>query len=318
MSRHATGMPPGAGRLFALGIMLQGSDLYAAAMATDLLSIGGFLKAQPMEEGGRRYLYIEASNEARDFQGEVILAKALAASADYYLRYGNLDLDHVTVTGPRRGPADYALYEIGRPVAVEASGSRTFTKAELFTGDSPTAANANIVWESLTRISPPQRWYPSVGGAVLERKESIGDNGDKRVVVTKVRWTNIGLSKTPVNPNVPTVSTMPLGAFAKAWDGAGLDLLKALEMSGGGSDVAALSGGPALQKQSLDPAIQHTFFDFRERAAKAVRSGKSPLNHRALARLAEDEGADPDTATEWSERMLRDIARQTRRKETTQ
>jgi hypothetical protein len=312
MSRHATGTPPGAGRLFALGTMQTAADLYEAAMATDLLSIGGFLKAAPVEEGGRRLLYIEASNEARDYQGEVILAKALEASADYYLKYGNLDLDHVTVTGPRKGPPDYALYEVGRPIAVEANRGRTFVKAELFQGDAPVAANANAVWDSLTRISPPQRWFPSVGGAVLDRKEVIGDQGDKRVVVTKVRWTNIGLSKTPVNLTVPTVSTMPLGAFAKAWDGAGLDLLKALQMSGGGTDAAALSGGPALQRQSLDRKVQRTvqsYHAFREHAAGSIRAGKAGMSARALARLAQDEGADPDTASEWAERMLADLAR---------
>ena len=49
-----------------------------AAAAQDWLSIPDMLKATPAEESGKRYLYLEASNEARDYQGEVVLAKALA------------------------------------------------------------------------------------------------------------------------------------------------------------------------------------------------------------------------------------------------
>lgn len=291
-------------------------DAVAAAEACDFLSLGGdLMKATPQEEAGRRFLYIEASNESRDYQGEVVLTRALADSADYYLRYGNIDLDHVTVTGPRRGPPNYAEYEIGRPVQVEASRNRTFVKAELFQGDGPVARNANLVWDSITRLQPAQRWYPSVGGAVLGRDESIGPDGRKRVVVTKVRWTNIGLSKTPVNLNVPTVSSVPIGALAKAWDAAGLDLVKALEMSAGASsDVAQLSGGAALAKQSLDRRIQRTtpgsYLAYREAMAGAIRRKAVSLEARAMARHAEREmGLDPDTATDWAERMLRDLAR---------
>lgn len=284
--------------------MFDHAAAYEAATRCELLSIGGLMKASPVEEGGRRLLYIEASNESRDYQGEVVLTRALADSADYYLRYGNLDLDHVTVTGPRRGPPNYALYEIGRPVEVQASRGRTFVKAELYQGDGPMAVNATAVWDSVTRLRPAQRWYPSVGGSVLDRQAEIGPDGRKRVVVTKVRWTNIGLSKTPVNLTVPTVSTVPIGALTKAWGAEGLDLTKALEMAGAGSDAAALSGGAALQKQNLDPAVQ-SYWSFREKMAGAVRAKQVPLNARAIARHAEQaHGLDPDTATEWAERML--------------
>jgi len=287
---------------------------YQAAADCALLSIAGMMKASPVEEAGRRYLYIEASNETRDLQGEVVLTKALADSADYYLRYGNVDLDHITVTGPRRGPPNYALYEIGRPVEVRAGRGKTFVKAELYQGDAPVAANANAVWDSLTRIRPPQRWYPSVGGAVLDKQTEIGPNGDRRVVVTKVRWTNIGLSKTPVNANVPTVSTVPIGALAKAWSAHGLDLTKALAMANGGTDAASLTGGPALQRQSLDREVQ-SYFAFREQAAKAIREGRVAQNPRALMKHAEAAmRLDPDTASAWTERFFADLAHQLRQR----
>ena len=275
----------------------------AAAEACEFLSIGGMLKARPAEEAGRRYLYIEASNEAVDYQGEVILTRALSESADYYLRYGNVDLDHVTVTGPKRGPADYALYEIGRPVQVKAERSRTMVKAELFTGSGPTATNANLVWDSLTRLNPPQRWYPSVGGAVLERSNEIDAQGNRRTVVTRVRWVNIGLSKTPVNLSVPTVSTVPYGVLAKSWGADGLDLTKALTMANAGGDAAGRSGGAALAKQSLDRTVS-SYFDFRNRAAREIRKGGLAMNARAIASHGEQLGLDPHEAAEWTERFL--------------
>ena len=290
-------------------------DFAETANACEFLSVGGLMKATPVEDAGRRFLYLEASNESRDYQGEVVLTRALAESADYYLRYVNLDPDHVTVTGPRKGPADYALYEIGRPVQVEAKRDRTFVKAELFQGDAPVARNASLVWDSVTRQTPAQRWYPSVGGAVLDRTQEVGAGGRKRVVVTKVRWTNIGLSKTPVNLMVPTVSAMPIGVFAKAMGAHGLDLTKALEMtSGGGSDVAQLSGGAALQRQSggpgaSGPSIQ-SYYDFREAAAKAIRGKKVAMRPRDIAHHARAEmGLDPDTATEWTARFVASLAR---------
>lgn len=285
-------------------------DAAAAAAACEYLSIGDLMKATPAEEAGRRFLYIEASNESRDYQGEVVLTRALADSADYYMRFGNIDLDHVTVTGPRRGPPNYAEYEIGRPVQVEATRNRTFVKAELYAGDAPIARNANLVWDSITRLRPAQRWYPSVGGAVLGREETIGPDGNKVVRVTKVRWTNIGLSKTPVNLTVPTVSSVAFGALAKAWDASGLDLAKALEMSAGASsDVAQLTGGAALGKQSLDHRIQ-SYHAFREAVAGDIRRKRVALNARAIARHAEAaHGLDPDTATDWTERMLGDLSR---------
>lgn len=184
----------------------------------DYLCITQMLKASPSMEQGERFVYLEASNETRDQQGEIVLAKALAESSDYYLRYGNMDLDHLTQLGPKAGIADYALYEIGRPVEVKVSGGRTLVKGQIYSGSGPVAEKANQFWSSLTELTPPQRWYPSVGGAVMEKALDIDpDTGAKRAVIKKVRWTNIGFSKTPVNQAVPTVSTVPFGALAKCW-----------------------------------------------------------------------------------------------------
>ncbi|MCK7579889.1 MAG: hypothetical protein MZV65_32130 [Chromatiales bacterium] len=89
-----------------------------------------------------------------------MLAKSLAESADHFLRYGNLDLDHRTLIAPR-GPGDNPyLWEIGRPVDARIDGSATFVKAVLYQGDGPMAENASTVWASLTRINPAGALVP--------------------------------------------------------------------------------------------------------------------------------------------------------------
>jgi hypothetical protein len=149
------------------------------------LSIGDMLKATPATDGDTRVLYLEASNEARDYQGEVVMAKALAESADYYEKYGNFDIQHRSMIGLATGDPDYHMHEIGRPEQVRVDAGRTFVKGIIFSGDTPVAHCANQFWDSLTKLQPAQRWYPSVveagygtdsallsGGAAI-RKQSL-------------------------------------------------------------------------------------------------------------------------------------------------
>ncbi|HET7674201.1 MAG TPA: hypothetical protein VFL54_01630 [Gammaproteobacteria bacterium] len=272
------------------------------------ISISQLLKATPAVEGGQRCIYIEASNEAIDQQGEIVLAKALAESAEFYLRYGNLDIDHVTQIGAQVGIPNYELYEIGRPLDVRVDGPRTFVKGEIFTGAGPAAEKANNFWQSLTEIDPPQRWYPSVGGKVLDSYTDLDPKTQqKRRFVTKVRWTNIGFSKTPVNTTVPTVSTIPFGVLAKCWGVGGLDMSKALD-AGYGTDAAALSGGAALRQQSLAGAPIN-YFDFRDAVSGHLSSGdiQQPTSQRICDFAVDTWGVDHDTASKWVERFMRDL-----------
>lgn len=276
----------------------------------DFLCISDFLKARPAEEAGERYVYLEASNEARDQQGEVVLAKALADSAQYFLQYGNFDIDHFTLIGARKGIPDYTLYEIGRPVDVRVVDNRTLVKGLIYRGEGPAAEKANQFWDSITMVRPPQRWYPSVGGAVLDR-DPVNPS-----IVRQVRWNNIGFSKTPVNQTVPTVSTVPFGALAKSWTTAGFDLRKALE-SGYGTDVATLQGGGALREQSLDHTIA-SYWDFRETISSDIskREVKEPTAERLVAFAAERYGLSKDQAAEWVERFMHDLRENMKRRST--
>lgn len=282
-------------------------DASLLAAVPDYISVGGLLKATPVEESGRRILYFEASNEDVDHQNEVVLQKALAESSDYYLRHGNIDLSHFSILGPKSGIPNYMEYEIGKPAAVQVNGKRTFVKAELYQGDSPMARNANMVWDSLTKQSPPSRWYPSVGGAVLAKSVKLDPvTGDKVAVIERVRWNNTALDRCPVNKSVPEVSTAPVGVFAKALGG--FVMTKTLT-AGYGADSAALAGGEALRVQSLQGVV-HSYFDFRNKLADALRKrgiGNDPGARELVEFSAKEFGLSHGDAAEWVERFMRDL-----------
>ena len=297
-----------------------------ATPCPEFIALGAMLKATPSTEAGRRILYFEASNEGLDQQGEVIASKALADSADYFKRYGNIDIDHFTLIGAKSGIPDYPLYEIGRPLDVGQRDGRTFVKSEIYSGQGQAAARANMVWDGLTGLTPPQRWYPSVGGSVLAKATEVAPKGERgRTLITRVRWSNIGVSKTPVNQHVAECATMPIGVFAKCWSSAGLDIAEAIHLSkaltaGYGTDSAGFSGGAALREQSLDRGVKATtqgsakvlnYFDYRDRLAGAMRRGELGAKPR-LADLqtfsTRELGLSEDQAAEHVERFARDLS----------
>lgn len=282
----------------------------------DLLFVSGLFKARPAEEAGERVLYLEASNEHLDLQGERVLAKSLRDSADHFLRYGNLDIDHRTLLPPRGIGDNPYLWEIGQPVDVRSDDDRTLVKAILYRGDGRAADAANLVWESMTKVSPPARWYPSVGGQVLGRGKAVDPlTKAETPVITKVRWTNIGLSRTPVNPAVPPASTIPAEVFAKCClPGGCFDLSKAVE-AGYGTDVATLTGAAAVRRESMDrrpqvilPGAPATYFDVRDLLAKHLRA-KGDSSPSAMAETIQRHfSVAPDEAAGLVERFLRDLA----------
>jgi hypothetical protein len=279
-----------------------------ATAETDFLSIEGLLKAMPREEGGRRFVYMEASNESRDHDGEVVLCKALEASAAYYLRFGNVDLDHRTAVGPVAGQPSHHLFEIGKPIEVKVDAPRTFVKAEIYSGDSPVAENANLFWDSLTKVRPPQRWYPSVGGQCSRSVIIDPVTKEPRKVIGKVRWTNIGMSRTPTNLEVPTAATVPFGALAKSLGMSGFSMRKAIE-AGYGTDVSELAGGAALREQSLDDHVQ-SYWDFRDRLAGDIRrKSVTPAIDAMVAHSSAKYGLEPHVAAKHVERFLADLKR---------
>ncbi len=276
---------------------------------SEFLSVRLMLKAVPQEDAGQRVIYCEASDESLDAQNEVVLQKALADSMEYMLARGNFDIDHLTMTGAKLGVPDYLLYEIGRPSDIRFRDGKTFVKGFVYSGDGPAAERANYFWSSLTDIRPPARWFPSVGGQVLKSEISIDPERKARVrKITEVRWANIGFSKQPVNQQVTTVDTVPMDVFVKSWAADGIVLAKTLT-AGYGTDAATLEGGGAVRKQSLF-GVPLNYFDFRDRMASDIRSGKAGKNpgiKELVAHGVKVFGLSRGEAAEHVERMVRDI-----------
>lgn len=270
----------------------------------DYMVFGQLLKATPATEGGERIIYVEASKESKDIEGEIVLSKALQESAAYFLKFGVVDLDHKSMPSVAQRLGLVAEeWAIGQPVDVRFNDKVTFVKARLYSGDTPLAEKANNVWDGLTKLNPPARYYASVGGAVLGRDVRIDPNtGDKIPVVTRTRWNNLALSTGPVNTDLDVATAAPFGVFAKSLSG--FVFGKALEASYA-TDVGSLSGGGALGLQSLDHKV-YSYFDFRERVAKALRdrkvSGRDITNYAIQAF-----GLSADQASDWAERFLNGI-----------
>lgn len=269
----------------------------------DSFAISGLLKSvQPAEEAGERYVYLEASNEDTDLQNEKVLAKALADSADYFLKFGNLDIDHLTQIGHRSGIANPEAYEIGQPCEVKVEGGSTFVKGRIYAGEGDSAAKANYFWSSITSQSPPAKWYPSVGGSVLSKSVSVDEAGNKTALVTKVRWTNIGFSKTPVNTTVKPVTMVPFGALSKSYHHGGFDLKKALE-AGYGTDSSALAGGGALRRQSLEPKLI-TYWNYHHGLAQSLRARETEDNPKGWLEYGRRIGLKGVQALKYAERYM--------------
>ena len=270
------------------------------------------LKATPAQEGDQRFIYFEAAREARDQQNEIVLAKALEESADHYMRYGNVDLDHKSMPAVAKmhGIDRPELWEIGTPVSVRFDGASTFVKAQLFSGATPLAENANLVWDSMTKLNPPRKYYPSVGGKILAKSVQLDEKtGDKIGVVSGVRWTNVAISQHPVNQHVGGVMTIPFGVLAKSWGAGGLNITKALEASYA-TDAAAKTGGAAFGAQSLDTGgAPYSYFDFRDKLASALKSGavKSQSPDGLVEFSTGNFSLSHDEAAEWVDRFLSDL-----------
>ncbi len=212
-----------------------------------------FWKARPAEENSERYIYLEPSNENWDAQGQRVLQKALATNADYYRRFGNVDLNHISLLGPRKkeeggygmSREEAKLHEVARPVEVVVEPA-IFVKAKLHRGNSPFAAKANSLWDEL---DAGRVYYPSVGGVPLH----IDDDG----TIDKLIWSNVGLADAPyfvpVNRTVKAVSCVPMEVFAKSCMPIEI-FCKALE-AGAQINSQGLTGGGALRKESLYPNI---------------------------------------------------------------
>lgn len=180
------------------------SDLLDKAVVARLPVI---IKALPVDTSGRRIVEVEASCEAVDYDGDVVLQEALLRSAASFVATGHLDLDHMSEFGARLGIPDPASYIVGRPLEVtSAEGKRTFVRGEIrrsIDGTVNPARNRyDEFWESL-QSDPPVQWYSSIYGFPTDMENCQSgmctDTGALRYLIKAMDWRSLAFTRTPKN-----------------------------------------------------------------------------------------------------------------------
>ncbi len=196
----------------------------------------GEVLVKGVEEDGRWVVYLEASNEIEDQDGETVDMAALEKAADYYLSHGILSWDH------KHKQNNDPESIIGEPLEVKfTDDKRTLVKGWLYQHND----KAKKVWNNIR--SGAERLGSSIGGGIL-RKAS-----DR---IRRVVWDEVAITHKPINDGtLGSVSMIPFSAFAKAisYSEGGTSLeefVKALT-AGSGVDAANFTGGRALTPESL-------------------------------------------------------------------
>lgn len=177
-------------------------------------------------EDGLHVIYLHASSEVEDLQKETIITQALEGSAGYFLRNGYLDWHHVGEKKEVPDPDDM----VGYPLELKFRGADVYVKAVLHQGDKI----ADSIWKGL-HCKPPKRIKASIAGKRL--KTFKNENG---VYTTKLIWTSLALTPSPVNEVKSVSISDDFSAFRKA-------LAASAE-----TDLAQVSGGQALSGVKVD------------------------------------------------------------------
>jgi tetratricopeptide (TPR) repeat protein len=158
------------------------------------------------QDGNRRLVELEASNESVDSEGDVILQQALLGSSQSFLKSGHLDIDHLSEIGDRLGIANPSSYIVGNPVEVrDLGGGRTGVVGELHKSGRP---KADELWESL-KADPPVRWRASIygfplPGQLIDCRVTKAENtcGATRFLVKGLDWRSLAFTRNPINTSI--------------------------------------------------------------------------------------------------------------------
>lgn len=153
------------------------------------------------QDGDKRIVEVEASNEEKDSEKDIIKQAALLESAESFVKTGHLDIDHLSEIGDRLGIARPSDYIVGIPVEVkDLGGGRTGVVGELHKAG---RAKADELWESL-KADPPVRWQASIygfpkAGQVVDCRVTKGGPEDTRFIVNGLDWRSLAFTRNPIN-----------------------------------------------------------------------------------------------------------------------
>lgn len=168
---------------------------------------------------GERVIEVEASNEAVDSEGDVVLQAALLGASKSFVSKGHIDIDHISEIGGRYGVRDVQSWVIGKPLEVkDLGGGRTAVVAQL-----NDVSKANDVWGEISGGSNEWRasiyGFPTFDGLVDASITKCDDAPDaKRYVIKSIDWRSLALTKRPVNDAIAgSARIYTAKAFAKAF-----------------------------------------------------------------------------------------------------
>lgn len=184
------------------------------------------------EAGGKWIIYLEASNEGLDQESEVIMAKALEMSKDYYMKHGVLSWDHKHKILHDPG------FIVGEPLEVAINAdNHTLVKGWLYQKN-PIAKN---LWDNIQ--SGAQKLGASVGGGIIQKSKGEDGSGVSSFI-ERVIWDETAITHKPINDSTfGHVQMIPFAEFAKAL------------MAGSGVNAGAYTGGRALTGESLQSHV---------------------------------------------------------------
>jgi len=199
-------------------------------------------------------IYLEASNEDADSQGEVVLAKALSDEAESFLKKGVLSWDHQHKL--QKDPN----FIIGEPLDVKISKSNTtLIKGRLYKENEYAQGVMKMAKSGSTRLGA------SIGGGIKSRTEYFNKSLNKSVpVIEQLVWDEVAITHKPVNVGtrgkVTNVKYAEFGkSFAFASDVEVVEFNKAL-MAGGGVDASTMTGGRALIPETVRKQVVNKEF----------------------------------------------------------
>lgn len=171
-----------------------------------MLSLNAIVKAST--SGGKRFLEVEASNEAVDGEGDQILQSALMGSKSSFLKDGCIDIDHISEIGHRLGVPNPESWIIGVPVEVIDLGKgRTAVKCEIRKSadgaHNPRINKYDAFWDTMTS-EPPVQWRASIYGYpnmddLIDCTEAQCKSGATRYIIKSLDWRSLAMTRNPVN-----------------------------------------------------------------------------------------------------------------------
>lgn len=232
------------------------------------------------EKAGRIPVRIEASAPTPDREEELITLKAYDDdTVNEFLRQGIIDYDHKSFLGGTNLEKAQAI--IGQPERFEIENKKPVVYGYLFKG------NPYVDGSILPALAAGSKVFGASWGGrkLLKAKEFVKEFDRECTVIKKVSLNHLAVcpfhkavhqgTSVTLQKSLEESSFESYQDFAKSY-ATGMALAKTLE-AGAQTDVAAISGGQALQAQSLEGGVKKLLFDAMASMRKGLVKGYDGL-----------------------------------------